>query len=287
MSTETTPAAVNTTATITSPVVEITPKTEAPPEPVKTETPPEPVKVETPAEPVKTETPPAAAMPDWMQKRINELTAKRHEAERVAKMKEDLYTTEKNKNAALLEQIANKGTTEGINTKPVISEEEINRIANERAIQIAQAAAFNKACDNIADAGKNEFKNWDESLKNLSLVGAIGQDVSPEFLETAIELKEPHKILHYLGQNLEEAEKIAKLPPKKMAMEMARVEAILNAPVAVAAPAISNAPPPVTPVGGSAKVANKDINDPEISSEEFYKLRAQQIADRQKRYMKA
>lgn len=231
--------------------------------------------------------------PEWAQKRINELTAKRYEAERAAKTESDARLAAEAKTADLLKQLSEaKGgtpapTTNGAKPPAQLSEEEINRLVMEKAALIAQVNDFNKACNTIAETGKKEFADWDDTLKNLGLVGAVGQNASPEFLETAIELQAPHKVLHYLGSNLEEAEKVIKLPPKKMALELARLEARLNAPAsAPVTPPVSSAPPPVIPVAGGAKPPALSIDDPNISAEDFFAIRAKQIEERRKRYLR-
>lgn len=277
-------APATTTATVTSPIVmgdDPNPTTDPVVVTNPTDPAPEPV-VETPPEPDPTKT------QDWAVRRINEVTAKRHEAERAAKVERDRANAAESRAAELLAQLAKPGTPDpNAQQKPVVSEEEIRKRVADEAMKIAAANRFNEACNDIVDTGKQEFKDWDEAIKNLGLVGAIGPDVSTEFLETAIELKEPHKILHYLGKNLEEAEKIAKMPPKKMAMEMARVEAQINAPKTVVAPPISSAPAPVVPVTGAAKGGTPSIDDPSLSMDDFVALRQKQADERRKRYQRA
>lgn len=249
------------------------------------------------------DTPPAAdpnaqkATPEWAQKRINELTAKRYEAERSAATNAAKAEAAEAKAAELLAQIAKTPSAAGAppaadSSTTKTTDEEIEKRAIAKAEVMAQAKVFNDACNKVAETGKSEYKeSWDESLKNLNLVGALGQGVSPEFLETAVELKNPHKVLHYLGQNLEEAEKLVKMNPKRMAMEMARIEATVNAPAPPAAAPVlapvSNAPPPVIPVGGAAKAPNLDVSDPTISMEDFAALRQKQMDERRKRYQRA
>lgn len=236
--------------------------------------------------------------PDWFQKKINKATAQKYEAERAADQERQATTTEREKRIAaesraaeLLAQVGKTTAAPTVTAEPPkvpMGEEEIERRAVQKAQDIARANEFNKACNTIVETGKSEFKDWDEAVKNLSMVGAIGQNVSPEFLETAIELKDPHRILHYLGSNLEEAEKIVKATPKQMALQMARIEAMLNAPKPAAPPApISNAPAPVITVGGAAKPGAPSLEDPDLRAEEWMKLRDQQVMDRKSRYRRA
>lgn len=297
MTIETTPPAANTTATITSPIVTDGPQPIVA-SPVVEPT-PAPVVVEPAADgtipPVVDPAAPAGdntqkTIPEAVQRRINELTAKRYEAERSAAADRAARVAAESRAAELLAQISNKPAVDpAAANSTALTEQEIERRAEEKAVQMSQAAAFNKACDEIVATGKKDFATtWDEAVRNLGMVGAIGQGSNPAFLETAIELKNPAAILNHLGKNLEEAERIAKLPPTKMAMEMARVEALLNAPTpAPVLPPVSQAPAPVIPVGGAAKPGTPDISDPNVSSSDWFELRAKQVEEHKRRYRRA
>jgi len=74
-----------------------------------------------------------------------------------------------------------------------------------------------------------------------------------------------------------------------MALEMARLEAQLNAPAPAPAPIVppvSAAPAPIIPVAGGAKVTPGDINDPNLSVEEWPALRNKQIMEKRSRYLR-
>lgn len=260
----------------------------------------EPPVATTVTEPTTTDvTPPAPAeggdagksVPEWFQKRINEVTGKRYEAERVATEERDRRVAAESRAEELLAQISKTSSTPTSTTPPVtqppVTEDEINRRAEIRATDIANARRFNDACNRVVESGKKEFKDFDDTLKNLALVGVIGEKANIDFLETAVELKDPHKILHHLGSNMDEAARIAALPPKKMALEMARIEATLNAPKVVPPTPISNAPPPVIPVGGAAVAPQLNIDDPNLSMDQWAKLRAQQVEEKRNRYRRA
>jgi hypothetical protein len=228
--------------------------------------------------------------PEWAQKRINDLTARRYEAERLAEAAEAKAKNAEARAAALLEQIAKTpaATTPAAAPAPApvpLAEDEIEKRALVKAQAIAQANKFNETCNTIVDTGKKEYKDWDDAVKNLTMVGAIGDPtkVSPEFLETVVELKNPHQILHHLGMNPEEAAKIAGMAPKKMALELARVEAsLLNKPVEKTP--VSGAPAPVIPINGKGAVGAVALDDPNTSAEDWYALRAKQIEERKGRY---
>lgn len=231
------------------------------------------------------------ATPEWAQKRINELTAKRYEAERIAGEERDGRRAAEARAAELLKQVGEKNNAPPADpsaTKPALTEAEIDRRALEKAALIAQATEFNKACNSVAETGKKDYKDWDDALKNLAMVGAIGDKVSPEFLENVVELKSPAKILHHLGTHMDEAARITQLSPKKMAMELVRIETALNAPAPIAPPApLSNAPAPLIPVGGNGvKPGAPTLDDPNVSSADWFKMRDQQVMEKRNRYVR-
>lgn len=271
------PIVTETNVTVESPITENGGGAEPPVGDNNIQNPP----TETPTEPQKPK-----ATPDWAQKRINELTAKRYEAERAAEEALAAKKAAETRAEELLAKIADP--TKATEKPPLktLTEEEVERRAVERAKEIARVNEFNKACNNIVEIGKRDYKEeWDAAVQNLNMVGALGKDVPTTFLENAIELRDPHKVLHYLGTNIEEGARIAQLPPTRMAMELARVEAALGNPPVEPKPPVSKAPAPVIPVGGQAKnAAPPSLDDPDLSADEWYALRAKQLQEKRERY---
>lgn len=229
----------------------------------------------TPAAPATGQPTPADKKP-WFQKRIDSLVTEKHNARREAEQA-------KAQAAALLEQLAElRAVGQSVPTvpaegtapvtpvappakpatvvKPGITEAEIEALVTKKAEEVARVNAFNKACNDIADAGKTEFKDFDTAVNNFNLLGGIPQVM----LETLTELPNAHKVLRNIGMDPELAEKIIKLPPMKMAMELARLERDLDKPGA--AKPISTAPKPITPLSE----ASRSQEDPEkMSTEEW------------------
>ena len=80
------------------------------------------------------------------------------------------------------------------------------------------------------------------------------------------------QIAYYLGKHLKEAQKIIALPPVSQIREIGKLEAkLLQTPAAPKQP--SKAPPPITPVTGSAAVQDNEIK-PQMSYEEYMRVRA-------------
>jgi hypothetical protein len=78
-------------------------------------------------------------------------------------------------------------------------------------------------------------------VSNLQMVG-----VGREFLELATTSDAGAKLIHHLGTDLDEAARIAALPPVQMARELTKLEFKLAQPVAKP---VSKAPAPITPIG--------------------------------------
>lgn len=216
----------------------------------------------------------------WFQRRIDQLT---HEKWEERREKEAL----KAQNSALLEQLAetrgNVRTT--VATQPVandglpqaqlpsptpttkqgivLTEAELEARVDQRAEEKSRVSAFNKACNNIAEAGKTEFGDFDTSLRTFGMLGGI----PAQMLQTLVELPDAHKILYALGKDPELAERVVKLPPMKMALEIARLEKDIQKPTTRP---VSTAPKPITPLDAAAR----SQDDPEkMSTQEWIQWR--------------
>ncbi|WP_321842673.1 hypothetical protein [Burkholderia cepacia] len=164
---------------------------------------------------------------DWVQRRIDQLTREKHEEKRQREALE-----------ARLRELQPDATT--TTAQPMTADQ----IRAEAARLVAQEK-FDAACNKVFDAGKTEFPDWDTSLRTFQMLGGASQD----FLEAVTSMNAGHKVLHHLGQNPEEAERLLSLPPLRMALELARLETT----VGQAKPApVSKAPAPISPVGGKS-----------------------------------
>lgn len=191
----------------------------------------------------------------WFQRRIDELTRQRYEAERRAE--------------AALQLLQGKG--EGEEPKPgeKLSEAEVERRALAKAQELAAEQAFNQECNRIYEAGVKAFSDFDDAIQNFRMLGGL----TPPMIEAAAATDMPEKVLYELGSNPDEAERIIKMTPTRMGVELAKLAQKLSAPK----PAVSKAPPPIKPVDG----AGKGEKDPDkMSDAEWMEWRNKQIAAR-------
>ena len=132
---------------------------------------------------------------------------------------------------------------------------------DERARQIAYMQDLNARADVIYATGAEKFGDWGDAISGLNAVGVM----SPALVEAASATGAPVDVLHALGSDLAEAQRIASLHPVQMGVELAKL-----ATKSAAKPApkpISAAPAPtgaikvegaVTPTVDFAKLAEGD-----------------------------
>lgn len=146
---------------------------------------------------------------------------------------------------------------------------EIHRQAQE----LAKQQAWKDTTDKIWNDGLSKYGDWAPQLNNMAqLLGGI----PPSLTEAAIETGTPQEVLYHLAKNPDEAARIAMLPPTRQAVAVAKLASGLNAPKRVSA-----APPPITPKVQGIGSAPATLDDPNISMEEWARLRNE--ASRRKR----
>lgn len=187
----------------------------------------------------------------WFQKRISEVTREKYEHKRAAE--QAMHEAQQ-----LREQLARVQSGEQYEVPAA----DVNTLAEQRAHQLMAERSFNDSCNKVYEAGKAEFPDFDAAVSNLQMVG-----VGREFYELATTSDAGAKLLHHLGSDLDEAARIAALPPVQMAREITRLEIKLSQPVAKP---VSNAPAPISPISGT-KVGSKSPG--EMSDAEYAKWR--------------
>lgn len=197
--------------------------------------------------------------PAWVERRFAEMTRSRHDAERRAEaLERDLA------NALALAKAAEpegEQTQQRAPQQQAGSEEErINRAAAE----MVKTQRFNERSNEVYAAGKADHADFDESLKNLGMLGA-----SPEFFQSIVDLDDAHKVLHALGSNPEEAARILALSPLKQGRELERL-ASKPAPKKTTKP-VSNAPDPISSRVEGSGSRTTDLDNASI--EDFMKAR--------------
>lgn len=200
--------------------------------------------------------------PDWRDRRIATLTRR-------------------------LREIQERGTpaptpapTQGTTPAPVPDQ----AIVEARARELAAIQDFNRRCDDTALTGRAQFgeEAFNGRINNLQKLVDQSDPASVTaynaLLLAAIDTGEGAKVLHSLGADLNEAQRILGMQPTKMAVELTKR--------AIAPPTeTSEAPKPITPIGsrGTPHTAIEP-DDPDkadhLSTAEWMRRREKQVSDK-------
>lgn len=203
--------------------------------------------------------------PKWATRRISELTRDKYKERARAEMLEQE-----------LQKYRSQQPSES--TQQPARQEDVQALAERIAEQKLAEREAEKKLASLQTNGEKEFKDeFRSSMETLRDLGAM--DNTPNavaFSEAVLDSDIPHKILHHLGTNPEEAERILALKPIQQARAIGQLEAQLREKPAPETP-VSKAPPPVKPVGSRSPVA-KSPND--MTMEEYVKYRQKQMEGR-------
>ncbi len=131
--------------------------------------------------------------------------------------------------------------------------------------ETARIEALNRQADDLYNTGATQFPDWKENIDVLNASGIMSQELVDATLALG-DQKTGAAVMHKLGADLEEAQRIAQLSPVKMGVELAKLAAQVAQPAAQTR--VSSAPAPiptirggVSPVVDYAKLAESDSND--------------------------
>lgn len=142
-------------------------------------------------------------------------------------------------------------------TRKETRDETLARDAEALAAQMAAQNAFNADCNRIAKELDKAFGGFAPIVAKFQQ--SFGGDGIPRpLLEAVIESGEgqEHKVLKWLSDNMDEAERIQGLTAAKQGAAIAKISAKVGAPKPV-----SNAPPPIKTVGGGTKGTDGPAKD--------------------------
>lgn len=172
----------------------------------------------------------------WFQRRIDELTREKHEARRQA----ESY-------AAALRQIQQGQQPQFPQQdaqQPPSGYVPVTEVARVAAEQLEQAR-FTEACNEIADHGAGQFRDFGQAVSNFQMLGGP----PPALLEavTALGKEDGARVFYELGMNPDEALRLSRLSWSRMAVEVARMA---SKPAAPSKP-VSRVPPPIAPISAA------------------------------------
>jgi hypothetical protein len=144
-----------------------------------------------------------------------------------------------------------------------------------QAQELAKQNEWKNTTEKIWNEGLAKYGDWAPQLNNMAqILGGIPTTLT----EAAIESGAPHEVLYHLAKNPDEAARIALLPPTRQAVAVAKLAQNVSAPRKV-----TSAPPPISPKVQGIGSAPASLDDPNISMEEWARLRNEQAMARRKR----
>lgn len=235
-----------------------------------------------PAAPEPRETP--ENITDGIQRRFDELTRYRREAERDRDHWRELAMNQRHappqNGAEKPKSLADFDFDDGKYRDYLIEQ------AGKRAEEAAEKRWKERAEQEAAEKRQSKFRNREvEFAKNTKDYFEKTRDpgatfFTPELAELLSESEEGPAVAYYLANNISEAVQLSQLSPRGMALAIGRLESKLLAEreKAKAAAKVSAAPPPPPKIEGKDPAVEKDPKD--MSDAEFSKWRKRQIAQR-------
>lgn len=135
---------------------------------------------------------------------------------------------------------------------------------------VAQEVAqqnFNQTAYATAEDGAKRFKDWGEITDRLEKLGGFDRDTMNHVLAT----DDPAGVLHKLGSNPDEYERVMGLPPARRLAEIVKLG--LKVPAPKKTP--SGAPPPAEPIGGRGRTDGNELRD-DLADDEWFSRRQRQ-----------
>ena len=156
-----------------------------------------------------------------------------------------------------------------------VDQKQIQMEIYRQAQELAKQNEWKNTTEKIWNEGLSKYGDWAPQLNNMAqILGGIPVTLT----EAAIESGSPHEVLYHLAKNPDEAARIALLPPTRQAVAVAKLAQNVSAPRKV-----TSAPPPISPKVQGIGSAPASLDDPNISMEEWARLRNEQAMNRRRR----
>lgn len=204
----------------------------------------------------------------WFQTRIDELTRQKHDEAREKQKALDRL--------ALIE--AGQQQDPEAAPRPVFTQTAFDQAVEEAAARKFAQEAQKAKTSSWVEAGNKAF-GLEAFNEKCAMVAAMGAGDNPDFMAIVTDpetLPDGYKVIDALVANPDEAQRILAMPPARMAAALTR----LNMTVKPADKPVSQAPRPITTIGGSTKSAQPADND---STTEWLAKRNATAWDRQPR----
>lgn len=194
----------------------------------------------------------------WWEKRFDELTAKRYDAEREAAYWRGIAEATKQPEPAVARQ-EGPPREDQFESFEDFEQARIDYAVEQRLRQAEAAKAQQAVLQTYEERAarlKEAKPDYDSVVNNPAL------RITPMMADVIRESDVGPEVAYHLGTNPQEAARIASLPHHRQAVELGKLEVKLSAPAqAPKAPNRNPPPPPPQPVAGLSAGLTKDPND--------------------------
>ena len=193
---------------------------------------------------------------DWKDK---ELKAKHRQLQEAKRRELELQ-----RRAEAAEAIAAKFNqkTEQTEFQATVPVDEVDK----RAKELLAQQRYVEDCNKTAQSGEKVYgESWKDAVSNLEILGGFDQQTMNGVLAT----DDPAKVLYELGRNPDNYHRIMELSPEKRIIEMSKLA------MQPSTKKVSEAPAPVSTVGGRAAPAPTTLND-NLDDDKWFQIRRAQ-----------
>lgn len=143
----------------------------------------------------------------------------------------------------------------------------------ERKVAEMQQQNKQKSATETYNSRVKEFEKTRPDFQEV--LASTDLQISQPVTELILDSEVGPAVVLYLAENEDETERINGLSPARQLAEIGKIEAKLSSktPTKVEKKVVSKAPTPVKPISGGAPVTKKGLDDPNLSAEEWIKLR--------------
>jgi hypothetical protein len=135
-----------------------------------------------------------------------------------------------------------------------------------RAQELNAQQRYVEECNKTAKDGEEKYKtDWKDAVSNLEMLGGFDQDTMNGILAS----DDPSRALYELGKNPDQYHRIMELPVPRRIIEIGKIA------MQTTTKKVSDAPPPVKPLGGRAAAAPATLED-KLDDDKWFEIRRAQ-----------
>lgn len=154
-----------------------------------------------------------------------------------------------------------------------MTQEEIERAAEEIANRKLSEKETRQAVNRIEQSGRQAYQDFDEAMGQFELIGGF----TPGFFAAVSRLDNAHELLYALSTDLDRAAELMALDPVSQGLELARLAPSAHR----GGQQLTRTTEPIESLNGRAPGLDKDPD--QMDNDEWFAMREKQVADARRR----